>query len=99
VLAEADCRGANFKLADLRGADLSGARLDGANFEGAKVSGMIFEKMVKNELKRAVLHAPLANPAAEVILTSETGAQSTARADAWLASHGVAVTPAPAGPS
>ena len=101
VLAESDCRGANFKLADLRGADLSGARLDGANFEGARVSGVIFEKMVKGAIRKAVLHAHLANPTAEVILTSETGAQSTARADAWLASHGVAVTPAPApaGPS
>jgi hypothetical protein len=96
VLAEADCRGANFKLADLRGTDLSGARLDGANFEGAQVVGVIFEKVVKGTLRKAVLHEPLTNPAAEVVLTSETGEPSTTRADAWLASHGVAVTPAPA---
>jgi hypothetical protein len=39
VLINANCEGANFKLADLRKSNFTGANLVKANFEGAKVAG------------------------------------------------------------
>jgi hypothetical protein len=45
ILSKAECRGTNFKLADLRNADLSEAVFDEhTNFEGAKVFGIKLNK-------------------------------------------------------
>jgi len=99
VLVEADCTDANFKLADLRGVDLSGARLDGATFEGAQVSRVIFESTIKGSRQRVRLHAPIQNPTAEVIETSDTGAETRLAAEAWLRKNGVTVTAAPSVPA
>src|SRR5215475_13814809 len=99
VLVEAECTDANFKLADLRGVDLSGARLDGASFEGARVSRVIFESTIKGSRERTRLCAPIQNPAAEVIETSDTGAETRVAAEDWLRKNGVAVTAAPSVPA
>jgi len=60
---------------------------------------VIFESTIKGSRQRVRLHAPIQNPAAEVIETSDTGAQTRLAAEAWLRKNGVTVTAAPSVPA
>lgn len=77
MLVSANCKEANFKLADLRDADFTKANLTGVKFEEAKVYGTIISKSIIGDNPNNM----------QVDISSEANESKMISVQEWLANN------------